>query len=127
MISVRIPYDKDFEYKKCRSMYRKYQKKIGDDQAFKDIIADDFFYSFYIDDELIGAIYCFLRNENLFLNGFGTRGHHEENIICMKRVLSWFNCDIYAESIRKPAILCLLRAGFKKFKDNTYIYKNKGG
>ena len=122
-ITVRIPINDDFEYKKCRDLYKKCKKLIGDDQSFDFIVNNTFFYSFYLDGVLIGCIYCFLRDDNLFINAFATRHHHKENLEAVKMVLSWFNCDVYAESIRKPAILCLLRSGFKKFKDNIYIYR----
>ena len=123
MITVRIPTDKDFEYEKSRSLYRKCQRLIGDDQPFKAVVNNTYYYSFYLDGTLIGGIYCFLRGDDLYINGFATRHHHNENVECVKMVLSWFNCDVYAESIRKPAILCLLKAGFKKLKDNIYIYR----
>ena len=123
MITVRIPLDKNFEYKKCKKLYEKYQKFIGDTQDFKLIVKNTYFYSFYIDDVLIGAIYCFYRGEDLYINGFATRHHHKENVECIKSVLSWFSCDVYAESIRKPAVLCLLKAGFKKEKNNIYRYR----
>lgn len=123
MITVRIPFDKDFEYGKCKSLYKRYKRLIEDDQPFKSIVENTFFYSFYLDNVFIGCIYCFYRGDDLFLNAFATRHHHEANIEAMKMVLSWFNCDIYAESIRKPAIYCLLELGFKKQKGNIYIYR----
>lgn len=123
MITVRIPFDDDFNYEECEKLYKKTQRLIGDDVPFCDVVKDTFFYSFYDDAEFLGCIYCFIRDDELFLNGFGTRGHHDKNIECMKMTVSWFNCDIYAESIRKPAILCLLKTGFKKLKDNIYIYR----
>lgn len=125
MITVRIPTDKDFEYEKCRSLYRKCQRLIGDNQSFKAVVNNTFYYAFYVDNVLIGGIYCFYRGRNLYLNGFATRHHHKENVECVKMVLSWFDCDMYAESIRKPAILCLLRAGFKKLKGDIYKYERK--
>lgn len=124
-ITVRIPFDKDFEYKKCEDLYKKCQKLIGDNQKFKAIVKNTYFYAFYVDNIFIGCGYCFYRGNKLFFNGFGTRHHHKENVECVKRILAWFDCDIYAESIRKPAILCLLRAGFKKFKDNIYKYERE--
>lgn len=126
-IEVRIPFDKDFEYKKCEDLYKKSQEKIGDDQKFEAIIKNTYFYAFYLDKIFIGCIYCFYRDDKLFINAFSTRHHHKENIECVKKILTWFNCDIYAESVQKSAILCLLRAGFKKFKENIYVFKNKGG
>ena len=65
----------------------------------------------------------FEKNNKLYLNGFGGRKHHQKNIECLKMVLNWFNCDIYAESVQKPAILCLLRCGFKRIDNNLFIYR----
>lgn len=123
MITVRIPRDEKFNYKECKDLYKKNQRLIGDDVPFDNVIKDTFFYSFYDDEKLLGCIYCFIRDNEVFLNAFATRHHHKENIECLNLVISWFNGDIYAESIRKPAILCLLRSGFKKLKDNIYIYR----
>jgi len=125
MIEVRIPFDGDFEYEKCKSLYRKCQRYIGDDQPFRAIINNTYFYSFYLDGVLIGCIYCFYRGDDLYLNGFATRHHHEANMEAMRMVLSYFDCDIYSESIRKTAIYCLLELGFKKQKGNIYKYERK--
>ena len=122
-ITVKIPLDIEFEYEKCKRLYNRYQKLIGDDQPFDKVVKNTYFYSFYVDNVLIGGIYCFYRGNRLYLNGFATRHHHNENVECVKMVLSWFECDMYAESVRKPAILCLLKAGFKKYKNNIYIYR----
>lgn len=124
-LTVKIPLDIEFEYRKCKKLYERYQKLIGDDQQFNDVVKNTYFYSFYSDNVLIGCIYCFYRDNELFLNAFATRHHHKENIEAMKMVLSWFNCDIYAESIRKPAIYCLLELGFKKQKGNIYKYERE--
>lgn len=123
MIRVVIPLDKNFDYKACEKMFKKCQKWIGDYEKFEDIVNGTFFYSFYKDDELLGCIYCFFREDKLFLNGFAGRHHHKENMECMRMVLSWFNCDIYAESIRKTAIFCLYELGFKKVSRNIYKYE----
>lgn len=123
MISTRIPSDESFDYESCRKMYEKYQDLIGDSQDFKDLVKETYFYSFYVKDKLLGCIYCYYKDDKLFLNGFADRHHHKENMECMKLVLSYFSCDIYAESIRKTAIFCLLELGFKKIGQKLYKYE----
>ena len=123
MITVRIPNDENFNYKENKKLYKKFQRIMEDDQPFREVVKNTFYYSFYNDETLIGAIYCFYRDDKLFLNAFATRHHHNENIECFKKVLSWFNCDMYAESNKKTAIYCLLKCGFKKLKDNIFIYR----
>lgn len=123
MIKTVIPGDKDFDYRTCKKMYEKCKRLIGDNQKFKDIVRNTYFYSFYNNNEFLGCIYCYYKDEKLFLNGFAGRHHHKENMESMKLVLSWFNCDIYAESIRKTAIYCLIELGFKKIGKNLYKYE----
>ena len=123
MIKTVIPIDKNFDYRECKKMFEENKQLIGDNQSFKDIVRNTYFYSFYKNNTFLGCIYCYYKGEKLFLNGFAGRHHHKENMECMKLVLSWFNCDIYAESIRKPAIYCLKILGFKKIKENLYKYE----
>ena len=53
MIKVLIPKDYDFNYKQCKKLYKKYKKDIGDNQEFRDIVKNTFFYSFFDDDSEI--------------------------------------------------------------------------
>ena len=80
------------------------------------------FYMFLDDNKLIGAIYYFVDEEGkLFLNGFANRKMHKLNLKCLKMSLEWFNTDIYAQAQNRASALCLLRCGFKRFKENIYI------
>lgn len=121
MITVRIPTDKNFNYNECKKLFNKYKKLIRDDTKFDEILKNSFFYSFYDENTFIGCIYYYYRNEKLFFNGYANRHLHKQVIDCIKMTFDWFNCDIYAESIQKPAIYSLLRCGFKKHKGNIYI------
>ncbi len=123
MIKVFIPDNYEFNYKQCKKLYKKNQKLIGDDQEFRDIVKNTFFYSFFDDDIFVGCIYCYYENDKLFLNGFANRHLHKQTLECLKMSLDWFNCDIYAKSKNKTSILCLLRCGFKKVSDNLYKYE----
>ena len=78
---------------------------------------------FFLDENLIGCIYLYPREDKIFVNAFATRGHHQLNLFILKTVLDIAGCDVYAEPIHKTSKLCVLRLGFEKFKDNIYIYK----
>lgn len=166
-MEVRIPADENFDFYSCKKLYKKYQKLIGDDASFNQIIKNTFFYAFYDNKTLVGCIYVFEKwlgvnesgfnsphtketgvgvNENslnsaptkeieagvndngmkLFINGFAKQGFHQFNVAAVKKIFEWFNSDIYAESIRKPAIFLLLKCGFKRVSDNLFVYYNNG-
>ena len=123
MIKVFIPKDIAFNYKQCKNLYKKYQRQIGDNQEFRDIVKNTFFYSFFDDEKHIGCIYYYMRGDKLFVNAFANRHTHEINIECLKKSFEWFNCDIYAETKHKTAIYCLYKCGFKKVRENIYKYE----
>ena len=123
MITVYIPSDFDFNYKQCKKLYKKYQKQIGDDVDFRDVVKNTFFYSFFDDEKHIGCIYYYEKDGKLFVNAFANRHTHEINITCLKMTFDWFNCDIYAKTAHKTAIFCLYKCGFKKIGDNLYKYE----
>ena len=125
MLEVRIPINENFEFDKCCNMYRKLQKYICDDSDFIDVITNTYFYAFYSENELIGCIYLYNKDNKLFLNGFASRGHHELNMEAMKMVEDWFSCDIYAETTNKLSSMCLHRLGYKKIDTNLYVKEKK--
>lgn len=119
-IKVFIPSDSEFNYKECKKMYKKYQRLVGDDQEFREVVKNTFFYSFFDNDKHIGCIYYYYKNDKLFVNAFANRHTHKTNLICLKKTFDWFNCDIYAQTKHKTAIFCLYKCGFKKIGDNLY-------
>ena len=125
MIKVFIPFDKEFNYKECKEMYKKYQRLIGDDQEFRDIVRNTFFYSFFDDDKHIGCIYYYLKEGKLFVNAFAHRHTHITNITCLKKTFEWFKGNIYAETRHKTAIFCLYKCGFKKLRNNIYVLERE--
>ena len=125
MIKVFIPTDRKFNYDECKKLFDKYSLSINENQEFKDIVKNTFFYAFYCDDKLIGCIYYYIKDNKLFVNAFADRHTHLLNIECFKKTFDWFNCDIYAQTPYKTAILCLYRCGFKKIDDNLYKYERE--
>ncbi|MCD8378546.1 MAG: hypothetical protein LUB59_07145 [Candidatus Gastranaerophilales bacterium] len=123
MMRISIPLYEDFNYDECENLYYKYQSVINDSSSFNEVIKNTLFYAFYDDDILCLCVYFFEINGKIWVNGYGTRKHHLFNKKCFKLALSWFNCDIWAECSHKPAIFGLLCCGFKKFKDNIYVFR----
>lgn len=125
MIKVLIPTEADFVLyeNQLKDLYEKNQEKICDTNNFDFIKNNTLFYMFLMNDKLLGAIYYFMDNDRLFLNGFANRKNFEANLYCLTWSTTWFNCDIYAESQNRASALCLLKCGFKKYKDNIFILK----
>lgn len=98
---------------------------MNENQEFRDIVKNTFFYSFFVDDKFIGCIYYFEKDGKLYMSGFSTPGNHLNNVECVKKSFEWFNCDIYAETEHKTAIFCLYRCGFKKVSKNLYKYERR--
>lgn len=125
-MEIRIPANKNFDFYACKKLFKKYQRLVGDYGSFNKIIKNTFFYSFYYDKVLVGCIYVYEKQKKLFMNGFAKRGFHEFNLQAVKKIFEWFSSDIYAESIRKPAIYLLLKCGFERISDNLFVYHNNG-
>lgn len=124
LITVRTPIHPLFNYKEVEELYNQCQQDLDDDD-FKDVVKRTAFYSYYIWEtgELIGCIYFYHNDGNLYLNAFAHRGHHLLNLDCLKESLTYFDCDIYARGLHKTSRLCLLRCGFERVKDNLFIYR----
>ena len=82
MIEVFIPLNPEFQKYESRvkELYEKSQGKICDPNSFEFIKNNTLFYIFIEDGVLIGAIYYFIDNGKLFLNGFAGQKHHFENL-----------------------------------------------
>ena len=111
-----------FDYHACKSLFLKYQNSINDNSCFDDILNNSLFFSFYDNLGLIGCIYFYPKNKKLFCNAFARRHSHLKNLRCFNFAINCFNCDIYAYSDKKTAILVLLKSGFKKIKNNLFIH-----
>lgn len=123
---IKIPADKDFDFYACRKLYKKYQKLVGDDASFNKIIKNAFFYSFYDNKTLVGCIYIYKKKKKLYINGFAIRKFYEIKYQALNKIFDWFDCDIYAESIRKPAIYMLYQCGFEKISENLFVHRKNG-
>lgn len=86
-------------------------------------------YCFYDEKEgfLKGYINIYKdENERLFLSGASIRHNLPENINAIIKVCEAYNENMYAETDKKEAAFCLLKAGFKKIEDNLYMRSKDG-
>lgn len=125
MIKAFIPSDLEFlKYKtELKKLYEESQEKICDPNDFEFVTKNTLFYGFADENGLIGGIYYFLDSDLLFMNGFAGRKHFLKNVECVKMTLKWFSCDIFAEVQNRASSICLIRAGFKRIKENLFVYK----
>lgn len=127
MIKVLIPTNPEFKKfeNELKSLYEQNQDKICDTNTFEFIRDNTLFYMFINDDSLIGAIYYFVDNDMLFLNGFAKPKGHYLNLHCLLLSLTWFTGNIYAEAQNRASAFCLLKCGFKRVKDKLFVYNAK--
>lgn len=125
MIRVLIPDDIDFSKyeEKVKQMYYHYKSKICDDSSFEDVKKNTFFYLFLLNNDILGVIYYFIKNNKLFLNAFAKRKFLKEKLYCLKLTTTWFEDDIYAEAQNRPSVFCLYRLGFQKAGDKLFVLK----
>ena len=127
MIEVLIPLNPEFQKYEAqvKELYEKNQENICDPNPFSFIVKNTFFYIFTINGTLIGAIYYFIDEGKLFLNGFANPKNHLNNLLCLKLSTTWFTSPIYAEAQNRASALCLIRCGFKRVKDNLFCLEHK--
>ena len=122
---ILTPKDNLFNYDEAKKLHDQYADLLEDGCEFDELINYSHFFSFYDGEKFIGCIYFYKKDGKTFVNAFAGRKTHKSNIECLKKALNFYKCDIYANSTQKTAILCLLRAGFKKTDNNLYIYKRR--
>ena len=122
---ILTPLDVLFNYDEVKQMWEKYAENLHDCGNFDHLLKNSHFYSFFVDKKFIGCIYFYQRGDRLFVNAFAGRNTHKINLECFKKALTFYNCDIYAESKEKTAIYCILKCGFKKIVGNIYKYERR--
>ena len=86
----------------------------------------DYCFCFYSKDtgKLLGCIYLEDDNGRVCLSGFSVRKNYDIVIRAIKLISDIFHeDDIYSLTDKKSAIMVLLRCGFKKINDETYLRK----
>lgn len=90
----------------------------------------DFIYrnpnTFLFYDELTKELKAYMsfykdESERLFMCGASCRKNLLDNINAIIKVCNAFDNDIYADTDKKEAKICLLKAGFKKIDDNLFV------
>lgn len=127
-MKILIPSDDDFDYRKCESLYNQNIELMNNYCSFEDIIRNSHFYAFYKGKELISCAYVTDEGGKLFLSGFSKRKNHLFNVNVIKKILSFYNCEIYAKTKNKTAEFFLRKCGFifiKKDKSQVKYYKKE--
>ena len=86
----------------------------------------DYCFCFYSKDtgKLLGCIYLEDDNGRVCLSGFSVRKNYDIVIRAIKLISDIFHKDdLYSLTDKKSAIMVLLRCGFKKIDDETYLRK----
>ena len=86
----------------------------------------DYCFCFYSKDtgKLLGCIYLEDDNGRVCLSGFSVRKNYDNVIRAIKLISDFFHKDdLYSLTNKKSAIMVLLRCGFKKIDDETYLRK----
>ena len=86
----------------------------------------DYCFCFYSKDtgKLLGCIYLEDDNGRVCLSGFSVRKNYNIVIRAIKLISDIFHeDDLYSLTNKKSAIMVLLRCGFKKIDDETYLRK----
>lgn len=86
----------------------------------------DYCFCFYSKDtgKLLGCIYLEDDNGRVCLSGFSVRKNYDIVIKAIKLISDIFHeDDLYSLTDKKSAIMVLLRCGFKKIDDETYLRK----
>ena len=86
----------------------------------------DYCFCFYSREtgKLLGCIYLEDDNGRVCLSGFSVRKNYDNVIRAIKLISDFFHKDdLYSLTNKKSAIMVLLRCGFKKIDDETYLRK----
>lgn len=90
------------------------------------LVLDKYCFCFYDEktNKLLGCIYLEDDNGRVCLSGFSKRKNYKNIIEAIDWVSHVFKeDDLYSLTNKKSAIMVLLRSGFKKIDDETYLRK----
>jgi len=120
---VITPLNKDFDYETNKQLFDKANNTIGEKCTFDEVISKYQFFSYYKQDEYLGFIYFFYEDGKLFICSASVPKRYQDTYKCLLESLTYYSCDIYANTSQRHVKLILLRAGFKKINDNLFIYE----
>lgn len=92
------------------------------------IIKNPCLYCFY--DEKTGQLRGYIslyqdEKDRTMLCGASVRHNMSDNINAIIKVCNAYKQDIYADTDKKEAKICLLKAGFKKVSNNLYVRRHE--
>ena len=105
-------------------------KKLYDEHPMNDgiftydfIINNPHLYCLYDEEKgyLKGYANIYEDNGRLYFSGAGVRHNMSDNIQAIIKICNAYSNDMYADTDKKEAKICLLKAGFKKIKDNLFV------
>jgi len=123
MIKVIIPLDKDFDYEINKHLFNKANQTLKEKMPFDELIKCYQFFSFYDGDEYLGFIYFFYKDDKLYVATASVPKRYKKTLECFKQALTYYDCDIYAQTTQRHVKLAALKVGFKKISDNLYKYE----
>ena len=114
-----------------KELYELYKNRPMDDGIFDfDFIANNpHLYCFYDEDKGYLKGYANIYEDEqgrLYLSGASIRKNMSENINAIIKLCKAYKKNVYAETDKKEAIYCLIKAGFKKIKENLYMRCKNG-
>ena len=93
------------------------------------IINNPHLYCLYDEKEGYLKVYANIYTDDtgkLFFSGAGVRKNMPDNIQAIIKICEAYNDDMYSDTDKKEAKICLLKAGFKKLTDNLYMRCKNG-
>ena len=115
--------DRCRDKKELYDLYIKYPMNDGIFD-FEFISNNPHLYCFYDEEKgfLRGYINIYRDEEKkLLLSGASVRKNMPENINAIIKVCEAYDENMYADTDKKEAMICLLKAGFKKIKENLFV------
>lgn len=140
MLQLLVPKDFLFDFIECQKMFELNKDNLEINDSFEYILQNSHFFALQDNEQLLGCIYFFQDKElenyckdnyfiaknkkMIFFNAFSARHCLQANLWTLKKVLNFYNEDIFALTSKKTAIYCLLKAKFKEIPKKNIELKN---
>jgi len=120
----------DFPYQEAKELFNEYSEIFQkfNINVFENLIhiAQHFLFAVYVKDVFEGVVFLTdWTNDSCELSGFSKRGNalntkQAIQIICAFIFNNYPVSHIYSKTYERAAKICLLKSGFKHYKDNLY-------
>lgn len=114
--------DKIRDIKEFKNLYETYPMDDGI-FSFDFIVNNPHLYCLYDEKKgyLKGYANIYEDGGKLYFSGAGVRHNMSDNIQAIIKICNAYHNDMYADTDKKEAKICLLKAGFKKIKNNLFV------